>query len=483
MEMKNSEYFDLSDNESHLTDIEELAELAIKEHWLSDLMNAKIFVHVLIARYRYFENLKIWYYWNDKFWQEKSESHLLHAATKIPALITQTSERFTDDTKSKIRAHAIKSSNNGKIEAFYKLAKRWPSIQINEKMMNDNPWLINCENGTYDLEFDEFRDHDQYDFLTNILPVKYNPDADYSEWAELIDRVMCGDENLSRYLQKCLGYSLILKNKEQILFFCVGVGSNGKSTILETILKVLGNYAATAQFTTFKSDTSDGDKPRPDLLRLRDKRMLVVNEPEAGRSMNESLIKQITGGDNIAVRGLYSNKYVEFQLNSKIWVACNSDPVIKGNDHGIWRRIRKIPFDAKFSKDDVDFDPNIMDKIENNLEGVLLWMIEGTKMYLEEGLESPPEIEKEMYIYRETQDIISEFLNEKTVMDETSRLEFVYVRELYRIYVQWCESNVEKPLKQRTFSLRLSERGIKKDNKGNKRILAWTGIRIRADYE
>lgn len=169
------------------------------------------------------------------------------------------------------------------------------------------------------------------------------------------------------------------------MFLLHGTGANGKSTYLEVQRHVLGDYGATADFSSFMASKSSGG-PRNDLAKLHGSRFVTATEGEDGKRMAESFVKQITGGDTVTARFLYT-EYFDFKPQFKLWLGTNHKPTIRGTDEGIWRRIRFIPFTVCIPHE--KRDRKLLEKLKAEGAGILRWAIEGLMEYQNGGLQEP----------------------------------------------------------------------------------------------
>src|SRR5262249_53133992 len=170
--------------------------------------------------------------------------------------------------------------------------------------------------------------------------------ANAPRWLRFLDEVFSGDADLIAYLQRAVGYTLTGDTREQCYFMLFGVGANGKSTFVETLCKLLGAHAETAEFATFLNRRQSG-APRNDLASLHGARFVKAAESEHQAPLNESLIKEVTGEDTIKARFLFQEHF-SFKPRFKIWLITNHKLDIRGIDDAIWRRVRFIPFEQQF---------------------------------------------------------------------------------------------------------------------------------------
>jgi putative DNA primase/helicase len=283
---------------------------------------------------------------------------------------------------------------------------------------------------------------------------------------KFLDEILGGNGALLDYAQRVAGYSLTGDTREQCLFYFHGPGANGKTTLMETLRAGMGDYAQQADFETFLQQKNP--TIRNDLARLKGARMVSAIEADATRKMAEALIKHITGGDTIIARYLHQ-EFFEFQPQFKIFLAANHKVSIHGTDHAIWRRIRLIPFDVTIAEDKQDRD--LPRKLRVELPGILAWAVEGCLKWQREGLGMPDEVRTATEGYREEMDILSGFIGERCLIDDRLK---TTAKDLYQDYLEWCHDTGEKGVSQRTFGMRLSERGLTKRRTGGG--YQWLGI-------
>lgn len=294
--------------------------------------------------------------------------------------------------------------------------------------------------------------------------------------------MMNGDTELVDYIQRAVGYSLSGLTSEQCLFFLYGNGKNGKSLFTEIIRRILGDYWMKAPASMLMLKRSDNTN---DLARLPGARMVVSSETTAGRPMDEALVKDLTGNDVIAARLLHK-EFFDYKPTFKIWISGNYKPTIKGNDDGIWRRLRIIPFTVRFySPSDIDYDSNgpqadshLAQKLEAELPGILAWAVRGFLAWQQQGLGMPEAVQDATLTYRQEMDVISAFLEERCIQELESTGLKARVNTVFQAYIQWCaEDSGEPPMRRKEFCQLLEKRGFKKA-RGTGGTYYWFGLGI-----
>jgi putative DNA primase/helicase len=329
---------------------------------------------------------------------------------------------------------------------------------------------LNVQNGTVDVVTGEFRTHRKDDYITKIANVSYDPRADCPVWKNFIREIMNYDADTIKFLQTAAGWGITGSTSEQTMFILFGSGANGKSTFLNTILNLLGDYAASTQTETFIKQNAE--RISNDIARLRGTRFVTTTETEQGKRLSEPLIKQITGNDKLTARFLFS-EYFSYLPSFKIFMATNHKPVIRGTDHGIWRRIKLIPFTQTIPQEKQDKE--LEEKLIAERPGILNWLIEGSMRWKRERLLTPESITAATDEYRSEMDVIGNFIRERCVQNPAGQ---VRARELFKTYQDWCGERNEHACNERFFGLRLKEMGFVQGRNAGGRY--WIGFALGA---
>jgi putative DNA primase/helicase len=414
---------------------------------------------------------KKWLVWNGKYWEkDDSEAFINERALKTIDSLYDDLPDITDiRDRLETEKFIILSESVRRREAFIKGAAVIPEMNVRSDDLDKNPWLINVENGTIDIERNEFREHRREDMITKMACVSYDPKADCPLWKKFICEVMGYNAELISFLQIAAGWAITGDTTEQVMFILFGSGANGKSTFLNTILYLLGEYAAAAQTQTFMRQTND--RMTNDLACLRGTRFVTTAEAEQGARLSEPLIKQITGNDKLKARFLFG-EFFTFAPTFKLFMATNHKPVIKGTDYGIWRRIRLVPFTTRISEDKQD--KYLEQKLRAEGSGILNWLIEGAARWHNEVLNAPPDIVNATDEYRGEMDVIGNFIKERC--EQKAGVQ-VRIRELFKAYQDWCDGNNEHACSERFFGIQLKEMGFTQGRTSEARH--WNGIMLR----
>ena len=372
--------------------------------------------------------------------------------------------------RDRLLKHALDSESSARIAALLTIAQSL--LPIAPEKLDGSTDLLNVTNGTVDLQTGDLRPHDSAHYLTRLAPVEFDPSSTCPLWEAFLERIMGGNQRLISFLQRAVGYSLTGHTTEQVLLLLYGTGANGKSTFLEILRLLLGDYATIADFTTFLKRDSEG--ARNDLARLVGTRFVSAVEAEAGKPLAEALVKQLTGGDTITARFLFK-EFFDFKPQFKIWLAANHKPAIRGSDHGIWRRIRLVPFTVTIP--DHEQDRQLPQKLAEELPGILAWAVRGCMAWRTEGLGIPEEVRAATDSYRDEMDLFGGFLEESCVAGADAS---ITAKNLYAAYTSWCEANGEKVRSQKALAGSLRERGFE-NGRLAKGVRCWHGLRLRRE--
>jgi putative DNA primase/helicase len=368
--------------------------------------------------------------------------------------------------RRKIANHAKASESRARIEAMIALAESERRIAVAPDQLDADPFLLATGNGTLDLRAGTLRDPDAADLLTRGTDAVYDPEARCPRWQRFLAEVFDGDRELIGFLKRLVGYALTGDASEQVLAVLQGAGCNGKTVLVETVKRLLGDFAVTAAFDTFARVRGDRG-PRNDLARLHRARMVVASESGRDRRLDEAIVKQLTGQDTIAARFLYGEHF-EFEPRFKLWLVTNHRPRVDGGDDAIWRRLRLIPFEVSFKGRE---DRQLVAKLRTELPGIFRWAVEGCLEWQREGLGTTRAVAAATREYREEEDVLGAFLAERCESDGE-----VEVASLRDAYEQFCRDLGEAPMAANTLGKELAKRGI---SRGGKRDRLYRGVRLR----
>lgn len=414
-----------------------------------------------------------WRYFDGQRWAEDESNEALRLALDAHTRIGNEATGLDQAEAKAIFSWAKSSLSHLKLKASLGIALA--HLAMRQKDFDMDGMLVNCENVTVNCETGEARKHDPLDYITKLAPVTFDPEVECFFWHSCLDKWLDGNENLIRWVQKALGYSIVADVSEQVLFFLHGSGANGKSTFLQTILSVLGDYADQAPPSLLIQKQNNGLPV--EIADLRGLRFVSTVEVEQGRRFAEVLLKQLTGGDRVRARRWFEN-YQSFEPTWKIWLAANHRPSVRGTDHAIWRRLALIPFTVQIPQSEQD--PHLLEKLRSEKSGIFNWILEGCQLWLKEGLAPwPNEVQAANDEYRTEQDILGLFLSECTIegADVPEK-----AGKLYSTYKDWADSNGHKAENNTVFKEQMLARGY--SHKRTKAGHFYAGLKLsESDYE
>lgn len=368
----------------------------------SDISNAEIFKNLCVGNIKFCKDYGGWFLYNGKVWKRDCNDLIKLKAMECAKQLKKIIPGSADEKY----AHIKKTCNNAGLNAMLECAK--PMLAVESDEFDKDEYLVNCENGTVDLRTGELLEFNPENMITKIAPVTYKKEAVCPLWLKFLDEIFLSKKDLIEFMQKVIGYSMSALTTEQCLFILYGSGRNGKSKFLETIINIIGGYALSCPSSTFVQ--KHGSSIPNDVARLKGSRIVTAIESNQNVNIDESMIKQFTGGDRITARFL-NKEFFDFVPTFKIFLATNHKPNIRGTDKGIWRRIKMIPFDLQITEDQED--RTLGDKLKAESSGIFNWMIEGFKKYQEQGLEIPPDVVEATKAYKEEEDDIGQFIKEE----------------------------------------------------------------------
>lgn len=414
-----------------------------------------------------------WLAWNGKLWDRCYDKNLLQYAEKVFYQLKHEAYNLfrqsvlSADLQFELEEKALdlfkyaSTSKNKKAcmemidfskAHFIKAQKEHNVIE----KINSNANVINLENGVFDLDTMTFHLHSKEFYQTKIAGAAYEENAECPLWTGFLETVL-PHEPIRRYLQKAIGYTLSSKYMEKCMFVLYGEnGNNGKTTITKTLHKLMGDYAVAAEKQTIMDTRGhNAGAPRPDLVRLRDRRFICISESEKDDKLAEGLIKNLTGGGMVICRTLH-HEPVEFKALFKIWLDTNYKPQVRGTDQALWNRLKVIPFDTTIPKDKIDL--NFGEKLEQELSGILNWAIEGYRLYQVEGLSMPDEMDEIIKDYAEDMSTLDQWLKECVELNVVGIKVGHTSKELFQSYKNWCIFNGEYSWTQRKFTQEINRK-------------------------
>ncbi len=412
-----------------------------------------------------------WHIFNGKKWTADDTGEVKRLADHlIREMGSDIGWIHDDDTMKAFQKHMKYSKSSRGKRAMIEETKHLVSIRIND--FDRDPYLLNVQNGIVNLRNGSLMVHDSSQFMSKVCNVEYSDKVDCPQWLTFLNVIFECDREMIRYAQKLAGIFLTGDISEQAVFFLFGNGRNGKSTFVNALYNIMGDYALTMQPEVFLLNKWRS-VPEYEIAAMKGSRLVSTSEPSDGVRLNESLIKQMTGGEPLTGRFLYGMPF-SFYPEYKLCMSTNYKPRIGGVDDGIWRRIHLIPFEVQIPADKVD--KQLPFKLRREYTGILNWAVEGCLLWQKEGFEQPVKVKAATAEYRQEMDKLSSFLQECT---EPAPGEFISSTLLYEAYCIWCARNNERECTHRKFSQdmqRYYEYGRTNTSKGFK------GLRLKSNF-
>jgi putative DNA primase/helicase len=431
-----------------------------------------------------------WLRWTGKHWRLDRALTTDRRAKDIARSLLATlggPNAFTElDAK---RQHAVLhfirySMSRGGVRNMVELAKC--DLAIEQDELDRDPWLLNVQNGTLDLRTGKLRAHRKEDFITKLAPVVYDPRAVCPVWDGFIRSTFARNLELIAYVRRLVGHCITGITTEHLLPFLFGTGANGKSTLVETLIALLGtDYAMKAPPDLLLAKR--GESHPTDRADLFGKRLVACVETEEGRQLAEALAKELTGGDRIRARRMRED-FWEFEATHHVWIAGNYKPAITGRDEGIWRRVKLIPFDVKFldEKDpllkghpELVQDKLLKDKLKGERSGILNWALAGCLEWQRDGMQEPAIVRARTRDYADEMDEVQQF------MDDNCDLGAGLTAGAGELFQAFMRMYPETDLTQTSFGNRLRAKGFQNKDEEGKDIRtrtgrhAWRGLKLK----
>jgi putative DNA primase/helicase len=434
----------------------------------TDMGNATRLVQRHGKNLRYIHEFKKWVVFHTVRWLFDEDGAVMRMAKDTArSIFAEAAKAKNPEEQKQLAAWAAASQSLAKASAMIELAKSEPGVPIASCQLDRDPFLLGVQNGVVDLRTGQSRQAQRDDYITKMAHVDYIQGATCPTWEKFLSRIFSEKTALIDYMQRALGYSLTGDTGEQVIFLPHGGGANGKSTLLDTIRTIMGDYATTS--STDLLMTKQAGAATNDVARLRGARLVATIETEDGRRMAEGLVKQLTGGDMIAARFLFA-EFFEFKPQFKIWLAANHKPVIRGDDYAIWRRIHLIPFTVTIPPD--QRDKSLTARLIAESAGILQWLIRGCLEWRRIGLTPPSEVLAATAEYKTEMDVFGKWIEECCLIAAHATAKG---GALYASYKHWIDENGGFPLSSNRFATKLGERGFCKEKSG---FVVYRGIGI-----
>jgi len=424
---------------------------------LAELMRSRItepnlsaaFVAINQSSARFIHDEGEWVLWDQGRWLRDDREQVRQRVKSILAARMKRA-RGPEEEEALLRF-----DNSKGIDSLIKYTRSEPAISASSDEFDQDPWVIGCTNGILDLRTGQLSPPTPGVMMRNQVNVAYNPDASCPRWTRHLDETHPGKPEIGAFLQRWFGYCLTGDTSEAKIVVFYGVGRNGKSTIVDALHAIMGDYCGVAAKPLLLCNPK-GDDPTaasPAVVDVKGKRIMTLSETSVDAKISEDSIKLLTGGEAITGRRMREG-YITFRSQAKIIFSSNHRPRIQGTDEGIWSRMILVKFPESFKGRE---DYALKETIQSELEGIFAWMVQGCAIWQEKRLSIPPVIVRDTAEYRRDEDIINLFLDENTSTDPDARCPR---KDAYVRYQTWVRDSGLKPMSRPNFNRRLLDKGV-----------------------
>lgn len=384
-----------------------------------------------------------WHHWDGKRWAED------HAGRARRAVLEVLADALAESVGDKqLRMDVSKCESAAGIEGVLGIASSLLEFAATVDMLDADPYLLNCANGTLDLRTRALRPHEPADRLTRIATGAYTDTADTGVWEAFLGQVLPDDDERA-YLQRVMGQAVYGRVREHLFPVLIGTGANGKGTAYGAIVHALGDYATVID-PNMLMQRERGGIGGPEMMQLLGARLVVGSETEEGRKLDEATMKRLTGGDKLTARNLYQPPVTWWPSHQLVYVT-NALPMVKGNDPAVWRRIRVVPFDVVIPP--AERDPELVERLQLHADAVLSWVVAGHFDYEDNGgMREPDSVVHATGEYQADSDAVARFIDERCT---TERGSSATSRQLFAAWQGWQIANGTERLTEKAFGAEL----------------------------
>lgn len=396
--------------------------------------------------WRYVKEWERWYQYDGDGWRPDKVDLIDRLAVELgrQALTWPAAASLTPDGRKKIGQKRIAWN-------LRDLSKNDRRIAARAEQWDTNPMLLGCPGGAIDLKTGKLLHGDRETYIT--LRTAVAPEAgEPALWLAHLDKALKGDTDTIGFLRRYLGYMLTGDVGEHCLVFFYGTGRNGKGTIVETIIKLLGDYGYAAPMNLLME--SKNERHPTELAALRARRAVSASEPPEGARWDDGRIRWLTGGDTITARGMRQDLF-SFQPSHKLLLMGNHTPSLRSVDEAIRARFRIIEFSYFFPAE--ERDPHFSDKLRAEWPQILHWMVQGCLEWQDCGLGLPERIEQTTSEYLQSEDEFADWIAECCDVEPAGA---VRSADAYKNFRTWAEARGSYVPSQKSFARKLKDRGF-----------------------
>ena len=368
-------------------------------------------------------------------------------------------DQGNDETANAAWRYKLIVETSRGIDSVLKELKSLPGIRAELADFDRHPHLLAVRNGVVDLKTGNLLPHDPSLLLTRRIDLDFRPATPAPRWMQFLVEVFPDEPLMPAYMQRMIGYGITGETDEQVFIVNYGTGANGKSIFSDVITSIFDPITTITPFSTFEARRGDG-VPN-DLAALAGARLVMAPEGNQGKLMDEALLKRVTGQDKITARFL-RREFFEYRPQFLLFMATNYRPAFKGQDEGLWRRVKLIEWSRYFKPEERDH--RLQEKLMAEAEGILAWAIAGAVAWYAGGLQEPASITAVTDDYRKRSDVLAEFLSEAgdSVYNKGDDSDWIARTDLFRAFQDWADLENFKDLanwSSRAFYSSVEERG------------------------
>lgn len=448
---------------------------------ISDVQISRKLVNLMMGRFLFEHAGRGWLIYGAGAWHPCKRNEQQEIAKEIgPILFAEAYSNpngLSIDDAKRLAALAVRASGKSAIDAALKLAQSDPLLASHPTEFDTDRELLNCRNGIVHLTTGELRSHDPAIRMSRQCTVEFST-APPARWLRFLSEICMQDHELVAYLQRVCGYTLTGHVRDEILFFMLGRGANGKSVFANVLRKIMGSYAVILPSESLMPSRKDANAATPATAQLPGARLALANEVESGSKLSGQQVKGLCSTEAIPARHLFGSQF-SFVPTHKLIVRGNHRPIVTDNDDGIWRRIHLIPFEAQFTAEQKDV--GLEDALIAEAPKILGWMVQGAVAYFKQGVGTCQRVQAGSMQYRKDSDLLGQWIEDNT--DQAPAFEWIQ-NDAYANYRAWCIEQGLNTWSKKSFTAGLAERGHRaRQTSTGDRARVYLGLKLRTtDY-
>lgn len=411
---------------------------------LTDTGNAERLVGMFGQSLRYCAAWGTWLVWSGVRWQRDVSGEVeQYAKRAVRAMYRQAAELDDSAARAALADWARASESAHRRAAMMKLAQSEPAVAVKVDQLDADPMLLNCATCTIDLRTGELREHDPGDLITKLAPVAIDMEGACPVYECFVNRIFDGDADLIEYVERFIGYALTGDTRHHLLFIPWGDGANGKSTLFDLVLGIMGDYAAPAPDSLLTARAHD--EHATEVAGLHGLRLTIASETDEGKKLRVGMVKKLTGDAKLTGRFMRRD-YFDFTRTHKTILVTNNRPRVSEDSTAVWRRLRLIPFTITIP--DAEQDRELPEKLKAEAPAILARWVRACLRWQADGhdLAEPQAVVSATDDYRGNEDVLAEFLASDCIIGNGYRASR---GDLWQAYQRWADrERIPYPLAQ-----------------------------------